>query len=309
MTTAPIQLVRLRRMALIGLLLILAVTSLSAYMRLANAGLGCADWPACYGAALRASATSASLSDTSVAVARMLHRLAAMTVLVLALVIAAASFSSRPRLRREGVLAMVMIAIAIGLAVLGRYSAGAKLPIIAIGNVLGGFAMVATSFAVWRGPSAGTRWSMPAAGLMLLLVAQIALGVWVSASYSGLSCTGFPACGSVIDPSWSLLDPTRVPQIAATAPTHAEGAFTHMLHRVLALLVALAACATSVITWRDGRHRAALALAALLVLQIGLGVTLVLAALPFAAALLHNLVAALMLLAAMSCLRRERART
>ena len=49
MTVVPPTLTRLRRIALAALLLILAVTTLSAYMRLANAGLGCADWPACYG--------------------------------------------------------------------------------------------------------------------------------------------------------------------------------------------------------------------------------------------------------------------
>lgn len=309
MTTAPTHLVRLRRMAMIGLLLILAVTTLSAYMRLANAGLGCADWPACYGAALRAPAVTASLSETSVALARMLHRLAAMAVLVLALVMVATAVSARPRFRREGGLAMALVAIAIGLAVLGRYSAGAKLPIIAIGNVLGGFAMVVTSFAAWRGPSAGTRWSMPAMSLMVLLVAQIVLGVLVSASYSGLSCTGFPECGGTVDLSWSLLDPTRVPQFDAGTPIHPEGGFAHMLHRGLAALVTLAALATGVTAWRDGRRRAALALAALLVLQIGLGVTLVLATLPFAAALLHNFVAALMLLATMSCLGRGHTRS
>ena len=78
MTVVPPTLTRLRRIALAALLLILAVTTLSAYMRLANAGLGCADWPACYGAQLRTPDAAIAASDTSVAIARVLHRLAAM---------------------------------------------------------------------------------------------------------------------------------------------------------------------------------------------------------------------------------------
>ncbi|HQW81678.1 MAG TPA: hypothetical protein PLQ74_07400, partial [Pseudomonadota bacterium] len=71
----------------------------------------------------------------------------------------------------------------------------------------------------------------------------------------------------------------------------------------LALLVTLAALATSMSVWRSGARRAAIALGSLLVLQIMIGLTLVHASLPFVAALAHNVVAALMLLAASACLR------
>jgi heme a synthase len=80
-----------------------------------------------------------------------------------------------------------------------------------------------------------------------------------------------------------------------------------MLHRGLALLVTLAAVATGIAAWRNGQRRAAAMLVAVLTVQIGLGITLVLAALPFAAALMHNLVAALMLIATMACLHERRA--
>ena len=139
--------------------------------------------------------------------------------------------------------------------------------------------------------------------LLLLLVFQIASGVLVSASYSGLSCTGFPDCGHAVDLSWSLLDPTRVPQFDATLPIHSQGAFAHMLHRGLAVLVALAALATSISSLHRGHRTSAWMLASLLLLQLALGLILVFASLPFAAALLHNLVAALMLLAAVACVR------
>lgn len=293
----------LRRLGLATFLLVLLVTTLSAFMRLANAGLGCDDWPTCYGAQLRATAATPVVAETAITVARMLHRLSAIIVLVLAVTMAAAAFTTRPRRWREGVLAIGLVLIALGLAVLGRYTAGAKMPIIAIGNVLGGFAMLVLGFATWRGKFPGARMCWPALVLMVLLIVQIAVGVLVSASFSGLSCTALPACGAAVDLSWPLLDPTRVPQFDATLPIHPQGAFAHMLHRGLAVLVTLAALATARAAWRRGHHRAATIVVGLLALQVALGLTLVVASLPFAAALLHNLVGALLLVAASACVR------
>lgn len=300
--TPPIER-SLRRLGLATFLLVLLVTTLSAFMRLSNAGLGCDDWPSCYGAQLHVTAAAPAAAETAIVVARMLHRLAAIIVLVLALTMAAAAFSARPRRWREGGLAIGLVLIALGLAVLGRYTAGAKMPIIAIGNVLGGFAMLVLGFAVWRGGNAGAKTCWPALALALLLVVQIALGVLVSASFSGLSCTALPACGATVDASWSLLDPTRVPQFDATLPIHPQGAFAHMLHRGLAVLVILAALATARAAWRSGHRRAATVVLALLATQVALGLILVVASLPFAAALMHNIFGAQLLVAATACMR------
>jgi len=136
------------------------------------------------------------------------------------------------------------------------------------------------------------------------LLAQIALGVLVSAGYSGLSCTGFPGCGHDFDASLALLDPTRIPAFDATPPIHPQGAFAHLLHRVLGLAVALTALLVAVGSWRRGQRTLAILLVALLTLQIALGSILVLAALPLPAAVAHNLVAALLLAAASEHLRR-----
>lgn len=300
MAKAPLD--RIRVLALACLMLVLLVATLSAYMRLSQAGLGCPNWPACYGAALRGEAGATTASAAPLAIARMLHRLSAMTVLVLALTMVAAAWSARPRLTREAALAGTMVMVAVGLAVLGRYSAGAKLPGIAIGNVLGGFAMASLGFLLWRKPPTAQRRSPAALALIALLVLQISSGVLVSASYAGLSCPGFPACGNIVAATWSSLDPLRMPDFPPSPPFHPEGAFAHMLHRGLAVVVALAAVFASVGAWRRGQTRAATALLGLLALQIAMGMALVLASLPLPMALLHNLVAALMLLAAIACL-------
>ncbi|MCC6562096.1 MAG: COX15/CtaA family protein [Xanthomonadales bacterium] len=292
-----------RRLALLSFVLVLVVTTLSAYMRLSAAGLGCADWPNCYGASLRADAEPV-VAQAGVVLARMLHRLAAVTVLVLALTMAAASFLGKPRLRREGWMALGLIVLALGLAVLGRFTPGAKLPAVAIGNVLGGFAMLLLSWRIHQGAGPAARWSPAALALMLLLLAQIALGVLVSAGYSGLSCTGFPGCGQEFDASLALLDPTRVPVFDPTPPIHPRGAFSHLLHRVLGLAVALTALFVAIGSWRRGLRTPAMILVALLTLQIALGLILVFAALPLLPAVAHNLLAALMLAAASQHARR-----
>ena len=298
-TTTP-SLIRLRRTALACLLLVLAVTTLSAGLRLAHGGPGCEAWPACYGAHLRGESVELA-NQTMLVLARMLHRLSAMLVLVLALILCAAAWTLHRW--RELRLAVGIVVVALGLAVLGRYSAGATLPAIALGNVLGGYTLLALAFAIWRGSGTGARRSRPAVALLILLIVQIALGVLVSAGYAGLSCTGFPGCGEGSIATWSLLDPMRTPAFAPTPPIHPVGAFTHLLHRGLALLVLVAALATGIAAWRGGRRRAATVLIGLIVLQLALGLTLVFAALPYAAALLHNLVSALLLLATLACMR------
>ena len=84
----------LRRMAWAVLALVLAIAALSAFIRLDRAGLGCADWPACYGRALSAAPWA---EGAGVAAARLLHRIVASTALLVVLVMALGALS----LRRE----------------------------------------------------------------------------------------------------------------------------------------------------------------------------------------------------------------
>ncbi|MEK7737427.1 MAG: COX15/CtaA family protein, partial [Pseudomonadota bacterium] len=106
-TNAPVnpdarRLVLLKRMATLCALLILAITSISAFIRLANVGLGCADWPQCYGQNLRqaqqGSAAKATESAATVG-ARMVHRVIAVAALLLIVVMAMACFTAQPVLR------------------------------------------------------------------------------------------------------------------------------------------------------------------------------------------------------------------
>ena len=293
----------LRRLALVAAALVLAITSLSAFIRLSNAGLGCSEWPQCYGSRLRAvqqNREPAAGSD-AVTVARSTHRLVAVLALLAITTIVMVCFGNRPWLRREGALALAMLALTIGLAVLGRWTAGARLPAVAIGNLLGGLLILAIS---WRLAGGATEPGRPMLRIaawvgVAVLLAQVALGALVSASYSGLSCAAPGDClraAAAAGWPWQMLNPWREPMFGATPlPLNPSGALTQVVHRGGALLALLVLTPLGIAALRGPRWRDGAALLVLLALQLGLGWLMVATALPLPLALAHNVVAALLL--------------
>lgn len=290
----------LRAMAWLCAACVLAIVSLSAGLRLTKAGLGCADWPRCYGQELRATAAAPAPSATTT-VLRLAHRIVATAALMLVTAMVLACLGTRPRLWREGRIALALLACALFLAVLGVRTPGAHVPAVAMGNLLGGFVMLALCWRMARSAGIPAVADSERSGLsawawigVVLLVWQIALGALVSASFAGLSCPALLACDAAAS-SWQTLDPWREPRLAAAGSTHPAGALAHILHRASALLVAAVLLAIAAMAWRRGRRRAAVALVVLLVVQVALGLVLVIGKLPLPAALGHNLVAALLL--------------
>lgn len=295
----------LNRMAILCVLLVLTITSLSAFIRLANAGLGCNDWPQCYGAKLRQAQQgmeTKAADSLAVATVRPLHRVAAVAALILIMAMLLVCFVEQPILWREGRMALVLLALALFLAVLGRWSSGARVPAVAIGNLLAGFTMLALCWrlphpaAAAAGESAAVRlWAR--LGLAVLLC-QIALGGLVSASYAGLSCTGFPDCGGSLS-SWlfslEAFNPWQEPVFIAGSAANPTGMAPHMAHRVLALAMLLVLVPAGITAWVHGRRKAALLLGSLLAIESLLGVLMVTTGLPLWAELAHNICAALLL--------------
>lgn len=295
------RLALLQRLAWLCAVTVLAVISLSAYIRLTKAGLGCEPWPACYGQSLRENrqgAVPSTEEQSATAAARLAHRFAASLALLLVLTMLAVCFASRPVMRGEGLLALALLALAIFLAVLGRWSSGARVPAVAMGNLLGGMLMVALCVRlalVGHLRVALRPWAL-AAGLLLLM--QIALGGLVSASYAGLSCTGTSGCGLV--EAWQSvgpagLDPWREPMLDAAQPTHPAGALAHSLHRHVGMLLATLLVLLSALAWRRGRRSTATVLLLLVATQVTVGAVLAPLALPLAQALWHNLLATALL--------------
>ncbi len=297
------RLVLLHRMAWICAVLVLVITSLSAFLRLSKAGLGCEPWPQCYGQELRAQQQGAEPAQASAATAaaRLAHRVIASTALLLILVMVMTALASRPALWPEGRLTLWLLFLALFLAVLGRWTSDARLPAVTLGNLLGGFAMFAvsvrlalmTSAAPTPHPTPGrlTGWAWIGA---LVLLAQVALGGMVSAGQAGLSCTGFGGC-DVSAGTWQALNPWVEPLTDAAQPTHPAGALVHVLHRAGALLVVAVLLPLAFLAWRLGHRTSAGLIVLLLGAQAALGAVLVTSGLPLSMALAHNMVAAMLL--------------
>ena len=291
-----------------GIALTLVVIAASGYLRLAQAGLSCADWPSCYGRIDPELATSALTR-----VARLAHRIAAGALGVILIAVVLIGVAQRPRLARQTVAGAAVLLIAAGLAALGSQIAthvGAPLPIVTLANLGGGFAILAilvalrltTMRAGWR-EVAPPAWCRAVAALALFAVCvQIALGALVSAEFAGLACPDFPACGARWPQSGvaATLDPFRELDIGADGTIARPPALValHFMHRVTAIAVAVLVAALVAGLSRIGHaaRRAALTGAALLLLQLALGAAAVLARLPLALVLAHNLSAALLLM-------------
>lgn len=301
------------RQALIGILatlcaaLMVAVVIASAYLRLANAGLGCADWPACYGTLAAAEpAGKAGGMDAM----RVVHRIAATSSLLLVLGLVWLTLARRPALRREGVVAGLLLALALGLAGLGWVARSSTLPAVVLANLLGGFAMLALAWRL-RGMSyAGARWRLPNGtaarpwvrlGLFALL-AEIVVGGLIGADFAARSCLSLPACGDTwwpAGPAGHVLQVMRDFAGAPLAEGDAGGIALHMLHRVLAVASALI---LGIAAFRAIALPPALAVVLLVFGNMIVGAASIKLGLPLLGVVLHNLLAALLLAATVSLL-------
>lgn len=303
----------LKRAALVCALLVVTVIGISAFIRLSSAGLGCAPWPHCYGQSLRDEQqgiprTTDAQASKSVTVARFAHRLLATLLLPFMLVLVIGGFTMKPKRWDERWVSLLALSLVLFLAVLGRWTAGARVPAVALGNLLAGFLLFALC---WRMAIVGQRrspehslsrqariWRFVAVAVLL---SQIVLGGLVSSSYAGLSCPNFTDCILPTHVQWETLNPLREPHFdSSSLPVNAEGVLVHALHRWTAAAAALAVIAAAIALLRDGRRRVGLALLVLVGTQLALGLLLVQNGLPLGVAVAHNVFAAVLLASLMA---------
>lgn len=178
----------LRRLCWTGVLLMLVVTTASAWLRLAQPRPACPDWPGCRDAGRPAGSVVAAGSPALLALTRGAHRVAASTVLVV--IVALVVLTARRRAPAGGASAhaLALLALALGLAGLGIVTPGSRAAAVLLGNLLGGLLMLALAWRLLRclqgapavaGPLAGAA----GAGLLVWL-AQAALGASAGAGLS-----------------------------------------------------------------------------------------------------------------------------
>jgi cytochrome c oxidase assembly protein subunit 15 len=321
---------RLAALTALTLFLTFDLVVFGSFTRLTDSGLGCPDWPGCYGqvsplgAAGEIGAAEAAAPGGKVtwhkAWIEMIHRYLAMTVGVLILVLAAASWKQRigAAQRRVGVgpdqlpispwWPTLTLAWVVVQGLFGKYTVTLKLyPAVVTLHLLGGLALVSL-LAVQHAAFSGRRITIESglrAGVMVtfaLLAVQIALGGWVSTNVAVLACTGFPQCNGQWWPQMSS---------AGFAPLRELGHATdgsglrleamvaiHMAHRLFAVVAALALSASAWALWRAGGdlRRFGAGLAVLLLLQLASGLSNVVLGWPLVAALAHSAGAAALVL-------------
>ncbi|MDP3250506.1 MAG: COX15/CtaA family protein [Hydrogenophaga sp.] len=207
---------RLRVLTLVTLFLTFDLVLFGAFTRLTDSGLGCPDWPGCYGSVspVGASASIAAAQQAmptgpvtfSKAWVEMIHRYLATAVGVLILVLALVSWIERRRLAVSFVWPLVTLVWVCLQGAFGALTVTMKLfPAIVTLHLLGGMALLAllraqsVSYSLAepgsKGPVALRGRLRLALGLVTaLLWAQIAMGGWVSTNYAVLACSEFPTC-------------------------------------------------------------------------------------------------------------------
>lgn len=310
-----------KRFVLLTTLLALCVVVLGAYVRLSDAGLGCPDWPGCYGrisphhAADQIAQAVAVLPDGPVSTHKawkeMTHRYFAGTLGLLIAIIAVWAWRKRDILVQSPVLPAVLVGLVIFQALLGMWTVTERLkPFIVSAHLLGGMTTVA--LLVWLSmrqfadkyrmdrTSVGSLRGWARLGLLLVIM-QIALGGWVSSNYAALACAGFPQCNGVW---WPEMDFSHAFRLVRELGMTADGAFLsgagltaiHWVHRLGAYLVLLYTGWLAFRVMRIRRMRGvAWVVVALLLTQVTLGICNVILSLPLPVAVAHNGVAALLL--------------
>ncbi len=288
-----------------------AVIVASAFLRHAQAGLSCDPWPGCY--ARVNSAVDAEPSG-GVRAVRMVHRLSATAVTAAILGLVFVAWTQRPVWIREGFVAAAAFTVAGGLAVLGVVTSGSKLPAVVLGNLLGGYLLLALVAAAWTCASssidAGLRARTLALGALILAFAVAALGGSIGAHYASRACPALIDCdaGGWVTLARAPIDLLRPPAIVDGHPlAPAWAAALHIAHRIAALallaLVFVVAQAT-----RKARPWLALAMASTLLVALGFGFAAVSPRPLLAVVVLHNAAAATLIALLAMAIARSNAR-
>jgi len=331
------------RLAVLAVGLAVVVIMLGAWTRLVHAGLGCPDWPGCYGfLTVPQSETSIAIAnvrfpETPVDVAKgwpeMIHRYAAGMLGLL--VFGLAAYAVRQRKRNVPVKLPLFIAGFIVLqGAFGMWTVTLKLwPQVVALHLLGGFTtlsllalLVLRLRSRVRGGSAQTavlksacsgsglrRWLY---GGLLLVVMQIALGAWTAANYAAVACTDLPTCGGQwwpqgMDFAHGFDITQHVGPNYLGGQLNADGRVAiHVSHRLGAAVVLVYFSVLLALLWarrrRNGLGQSVAVVAVVLLAQIALGLANVILYIPLAVAVAHNATGALLLLSVIQLIWHQR---
>ena len=303
-----------RRLALAGALLAAAVVVLGAWVRLTDAGLGCPDWPGCYGQIY-----PQTHHDFAKAWHEMIHRyFAGALVLIITGLLVWAVWNRKEREQPLTAVAMLFLIVCLQGA-LGALTVTKLLtPLIVTAHLLGGLTTLGILWWLSLAPESRRLSAREAAlrkyallGLAALLV-QISLGGWTSSNYAAVACPDLPTCQSSWWPRMDFRDAfvlwrgLGIDYEGGVLANPARVAI-HVTHRIGALAVGVILIVVGYLCAAGARSRRLTAAGSLLVfavlLQIAIGLAMVHYGFPLPLATLHNAGAALLVICIVTLLR------
>ncbi|NNE05189.1 MAG: hypothetical protein HKN15_05635 [Xanthomonadales bacterium] len=319
----------MRALARLSLILVLVLVAVSAYLRLHDSGIGCADFPACYaliGEQPKPAASTAenayqrivAESDAPLAWAAPLHRLVASLLGLAVLALNVLAFKNRQR----RLICLALLALTVFLAVIGLKSGGLHHPAIVLGNLVGGFLLLGLLGWLVYGFSLGAARYMETRIRHLrplLLAALVALGLQIliggltSANFAATACQTFPTCNGAWLPDATLYTALRIDEpheidARGYAVGGPERVSVHQAHRIMGIVafMFIFAAAVAAIQATEAHRKWGIALLVLLLLEFSAGIASVLTGLPIMLAVSHNWLAALLLLVLLKLLAISR---
>ena len=312
----------------------MVVIGLGAYTRLKHAGLGCPDWPGCYGFLIVPETTQDIIKATTLypdvlievekSWTEMIHRYVASLLLLIVLSIAVMAIYNRKDPNQQILLPVLILGLIIIQIIFGMWTITLKLwPQIVTAHLLGGFATCSLLFLLtlrlselnWRKLSPSHQKNclrtLAATGLAVVIL-QITLGGWTSSNYAALACPDFPMCQQKWLPPINIADGFNISQqsigpnyLGGTMDSEARTAI-HILHRIgaaVTFILLLVLFFKTIAYSRTQKFSAcsnlkifAYTILLALLVQVFLGITNILEDLPVLIAVAHNLGGAILLL-------------
>lgn len=303
----------MKKLATTSLLLVIMLVSVSAYLRLDNSGIGCADWPECYGLIGAPDASEPTVGGTydrlaeeaqqPLSWATPVHRLVAS---VLGLTVLGIALMSIPA-KRDRIISFAMLGLTVFLAWLGIYSAGLHHPGVVMGNLAGGFTLLGLlGWMTFRNakpranaPDSTKNWTIAA---LVWLMVQIGLGGLTSANFAASACQTLPDCHGSYMPGEQWSKAFDISQSHEVGPTGlalggSERADIHKLHRISAVITTLAVFMAGFSALRAKLGWNAMLVLALVAVEFSVGIAAIVTDIPISVATAHNGLAAMLLLA------------